>query len=298
MARGSAGESVLHRHLRVLESFDAWHPFLTLSQIADAAGLPRSSVHRLIAELEREGLLERLPDRTYRLGVRLWEFASRTPGAVGLREIARPWLGAVHERVRQHTQLGVQSGRDVLFIDRMSTRDAVVNATLIGGRIPLHASSSGLVLLAHADPALVTDVISHGMRVYTEHTIRSGTELRARLRQVREEGFAVTNGHIHPESRGIAVPVTGPGGGVYAAIGVVVPNDGGSPYAYVELLHRAAAGIARDLAVAYRPDVDEHVHGIRSLMSGSRRSLEYLESLEAAPHDAASSPEPAAAEVP
>ena len=45
MARGSAGESVLHRHLRVLESFDAWHPFLTLSEIADAAGLARSSAH-------------------------------------------------------------------------------------------------------------------------------------------------------------------------------------------------------------------------------------------------------------
>lgn len=212
MARGSAGESVLHRHLRVLESFDAWHPFLTLSEIADAAAIPRSSAHRLIAELEHEGLLERLPDRTYRLGVRLWEFASRTPGAVGLREIARPWLGAVHERVRQHTQLGVLSGHDVLFIDRMSTRDAVVNATLIGGRIPLHASSSGLVLLAHADPSLVAEVIAEGLRVYTERTIRTGPELRARLRKVRDDGYAVTEGHIHPESRGIAVPIIGPGG--------------------------------------------------------------------------------------
>lgn len=286
MARGSAGESVLHRHLRVLESFDAWHPFLTLSEIADAAGIPRSSAHRLIGELEREGLLERLPDRTYRLGVRLWEFASRTPGAVGLREIARPWLGAVHERVRQHTQLGVLSGRDVLFIDRMSTRDAVVNATLIGGRIPLHASSSGLVLLAHADESLAEDVVQAGMRAYTDRTIRTGTDLRAQLRRVREDGYAVTEGHIHPESRGIAVPITGPGGTVYAAIGVVVPNDGVSPHPYVELLRRAAAGIAHDLAVAYRPDVDERTHGIRPLVSGSQRSLEYLESLDADLHDA------------
>ncbi|WP_194409835.1 IclR family transcriptional regulator [Microbacterium cremeum] len=285
MARGSAGESVLHRHLRVLESFDAWHPFLTLSEIADAAGLARSSAHRLIGELEAEGLLERLPDRTYRLGVRLWEFASRTPGAVGLREIARPWLGSVHERVRQHTQLAVLSGRDVLFIDRLSTRDAVVNATLIGGRIPLHASSSGLVLLAHAEPDLVDAVVERGLRVYTDRTIRTEGELRARLSQVREDGYALADGHIHPESRGIAVPVTGPGGTVYAAIGVVLPNDGGSPYPYVELLRRAAAGIARDLAAAYRPDVDERTHGIRPLVSGSRRSLEYLESLETDPHD-------------
>jgi DNA-binding IclR family transcriptional regulator len=293
MARGSAGESVLHRHLRVLESFDAWHPFLTLSEIAEAAGLAPSTAHRLITELEREGLLERLPDRTYRLGVRLWEFASRTPGAIGLREIARPWLGAVHERVRQHTQLGVLSGRDVLFIDRMSTRDAVINATLIGGRTPLHVSSSGLVLLAHAEPSVLADVLDHGLRVYTENTIRTAAELRARLRLVRAEGHAVTEGHIHLESRGIAVPVMGPGGTVYAAIGVVVPNDGTSTLPHIELLRRAAAGIARDLAVAYRPDVDERTHGIRSLVSGSRRSLEYFESLEPDPHHTGAVPDAA-----
>jgi DNA-binding IclR family transcriptional regulator len=282
VARGSAGTSVLQRHLRILEAFDAWHPFLTLSEIADAAGLPRSSAHRLIGELEREGLLERLPDRTYRLGVRLWEFASRTPGAVGLREIARPWLGAVHERVRQHTQLGVLNGHDVLFIERMSTPDAVVNATLIGGRIPLHASSSGLVLLAHGDPALIAEVGDGELRAYTDRTIRSAEQLQAVLDRVRADGFSVADGYIHPESRGIAVPVTGPSGAVYAAIGVVVPNDGTSPLPYVNLLRRAAAGVARDLATAYRPDVGDHAHGIRSLVTGSRRSLEYLESLTSA----------------
>ena len=110
MARGSDGESVLHKHLRVLQAFDILRPFLTLTEISEATGLPASTTHRLVAELEREGLLERMPDRSYRLGVRLWEFASRTPGAVGLRELARPWLEAVHARVRQHTQLGVLSG--------------------------------------------------------------------------------------------------------------------------------------------------------------------------------------------
>ncbi len=281
MARGSAGLSVLSRHLRILEAFDAWHPFLTLSEIADAAGLPRSSAHRLVAELEREGLLERLPDRSYRLGVRLWEFASRTPGAVGLREIARPWLGAVHERVRQHTQLGVLSGRDVLFIERMSTRDAVVNATLIGGRIPVHASSIGLVLLANASPELIDEVMRAPMRAYTGSTPRTAAQLRAILRRVRQDGYAFTDGYIHVDSRGIAVPVVGPGGTVYAGMGVVLANDGSPVTPYVDLLRRAAAGVARDLAAAYRPDVNERSHGIRSLVTGSRASLEYLESLDA-----------------
>lgn len=286
MARGSAGESVLHKHLRILQSFDAWHPFLTLSEIADTAELAPSTAHRLVRELESEGLLERLPDRSYRLGVRLWEFASRTPGAVGLREIARPWLGAVHERVRQHTQLGVRSGHDVLFIERMSTRDAVVNATLLGGRIPLHASSSGLVLLAYADPATIDAVAAGALPAYTEKTVHTPQQLRATLAAVRRDGYAAAEGAIHPESRGIAVPVHGPDGSVYAAAGVVVPNDGTPAHPYVELLRRGAAGISRDLAAAYRDD-PSHAHGLRALMAGSQRSLEYLESLEHAPAEPA-----------
>lgn len=276
MARGSAGESVLHKHLRVLDAFDALHPFRTLTEIADAAGLAISTAHRLVRELEREGLLERSPDRTYRLGVRLWEYASRTPGALGLRELARPWLGAVHSRVRQHTQLGVLSGRDVLFIERMSTRDAVVNATLIGGRIPLPVSSSGLVLLAHADPALVDEVIAAGWPRHTAHTIRDGKELREKLRHVRADGFAVTSGHIYEESRGIAVPVMGPHDVVYAAMGVVVANDDTAIQPIVELLTTAAAGITRDLEQAYLPDAGPTAGRIRPLVSTSPRSLEYV----------------------
>ncbi len=282
MARGSDGESVLHKHLRVLDAFDAMSPYLTLSDVADVAGLPRSTVHRLLGELEREGLVERLPDRTYRLGVRLWELASRTPGALGLRELARPWLEAVHSRVRQHTQLGVLSGRDVLFIERMSTRDAVVNATLIGGRTPLPVSSTGLVLLAHAGEHLVSQVIAAGWPRHTPYTLRDGAELRARLARVRADGFAVLSGHIYEESRGIAVPVVGPHGRIYAGLGVVVPNDAAPVQPLIELLTMAAAGVTHALEDAYLPDgasaERSEVHGIQPLLTTSRRSLEYFAS--------------------
>ena len=277
MARGSDGESVLHKHLRVLQAFDVLRPFLTLTEIVETTGLAVSTTHRLVAELEREGLLERMPDRSYRLGIRLWEFASRTPGALGLRELARPWLEAVHSRVRQHTQLGVRSGRGVLFIERLSTREAVVNATVIGGRVPLPVSSSGLVLLAHSEPSVVADVIAAGWPAYTTATIRTGEELRARLRRVRADGFAVTDGHIHRESRGIAVPVLDAHGLVHASLGVVVPNDGTSPQAAVELLTVAAAGISRALEAAGGAGA----HGMRTLASTSRRSLDYFSSLDA-----------------
>ncbi|SFS12664.1 transcriptional regulator, IclR family [Microbacterium sp. cf046] len=280
MARASDGESVLHKHLRVLGAFDADVPFLTLSEIADRAALAPSTAHRIVAELEREGLLERLPDRTYRLGVRLWELACRTPGALGLRELARPHLQAVQARVRQHAQLGVLSDNEVLFLDRLSARDAVVNATLIGGRIPLHASSSGLVLLAHSGQSVVDAVLAGPMRRYTPHTIHTEAGLRSTLRRIRADGWVVCDGHIHEESRGIAVPVFGAHQDVIAAIGVVVPNDDAPTLGHVELLTHAAHEISAAMRAAYLPTGHPAATPggrFRPLVNSSVRSMEYLE---------------------
>jgi DNA-binding IclR family transcriptional regulator len=287
MARGSNGESTLVKHLRVLDAFDAWHPFLTFTQISEAAGTPKSTTHRLVVELVREGLLEELPDKTYRLGLRLWELASRTPGAVGLRELARPWLTAVHEQVGQHAQLGVLSGLDVLFIERLSAPDAVVNATLIGGRMPLYASSSGLVLLSGAQSTnLVDRVIRQGIRPLTAHGIQDGAELRARVRQVHADGFAVTDGHVHSDARGIAVPVAGPLGDVYAAMSVVVPNTASSPLPYVDILRRAATRTARALADLYAgtPNGEAPAKGAPVYSGVSKKSLVFLAGQAAQAH--------------
>ncbi|WP_460773130.1 IclR family transcriptional regulator [Microbacterium sp. GXF7504] len=278
MARGSAGESALHRHLRVLDAFDALHPFRTLSGIAERTGLPVSTVHRLVAELTAEGLLERLPDRTYRLGLRLWEYASRTPGAIGLREVARPWLQAAQTRIRQHVQLGVRAGTDVLFVDRLSARDAVVNATLIGGRIPLHASAAGQVLLAHAGPEVVDELLAAGLRRYTRHTVRTRDELERTLRRVRADGLADAVGHIHEAARGLAVPVRGPDGSVYAALGAVVRAEGANVAEVVETLRIAAAGVTRSLAEAYAPGrgAGASWHGPAPDAGVSAESWEYI----------------------
>ncbi|WP_156760075.1 IclR family transcriptional regulator [Microbacterium karelineae] len=276
MAHRSAGQSALARHLRVLDAFHPLHPFLTLAEIARAADLAPSTAHRLVGELVREGLLERQDDRTYRLGVRLWEYASRTPGAIGVREAARPWIDAVHRRVRQHTQLGVLQGIDVLFLERVSWPDAVVNATIIGGRIPAHASATGLVLLAHAPRDLVDAVTSGTMRRYTDRTITSPQRLRDELARIRHDGFVVGDGYIHLDARSVAVPLRGAGGQVVAALGVVVPSDSSPARPIADLLTAAAVGASRDLSRA-----TGHAHDAAPESLGvSPRSLAYIAELE------------------
>ncbi|CAN7503718.1 IclR family transcriptional regulator [Pseudarthrobacter oxydans] len=250
MARASAGRSTLSRHLQVLGAFTTNVTFLTISQLSLRSGLPLATTHRLIAELVDQGLLERQDDRTYRLGVRLWELASRTPGALGLREIALPHLQEVHMTVRQHAQLGILQGRDALFLERLSWPDSVVNITIIGGRLPLHASACGLVLLAHASRDLQEEILSADLVKFTELTITSPVELRHLLSRVRQEGYSTSNGFIHPEVIGIAVPVYGIAGDVIAAISVIVPKDDKPVRPRVELLRNGSQRISAGLRAA------------------------------------------------
>jgi DNA-binding IclR family transcriptional regulator len=280
MARGSKGISAVSRVLGVLDSFSIDAPFLTLTDIARRADVPVSSAHGIVAELVEHGLLERMPDRSYRIGVRLWEMGSRTPGVLGLREIAFPHLQAVQSVVRQHTQLAVRSDLDVLIIERLSARDAVVNGSMVGGRIPLQHSSSGLVLLAAADEDLVPRILERGLDPQTEAGISTEAELRDAVLRARRLGHAVTEGFLYGGTRGIAVPIRGSQNVVVGALGVVVSNDGNSPADYVLLLRRAAASISEALLRSYLPSDHPGARpgGVyRHLVNSSVRSMEYLE---------------------
>lgn len=271
--------SVLSRQLSILDAFDAGAAFLTLSEIAQRSGLPMTTTHRLVNELVDERLLERLPDRSYQLGLRLWELAARTPRAMGLREIAYPMVQLVQNQVRQHTQLGVEGGHDVVYLERMSRPNAVVNATIVGGRISLGASAIGHVLLSDRPRAFLEEVVEAGIRRYTENTPQTLDELLEVVDRVREVGYSVAEGFIHPAARGMAAPIYGPDGRVLAGLGVVVPSGEPVNMRIVELLRNAARGVSQQMRAAYiDPD---HPHALpgakfRVLINSSKSSMEYF----------------------
>jgi DNA-binding IclR family transcriptional regulator len=250
VARGSSGESVLTRAVRILEVFTAEEPALPVSEIARRASLHVATASRLVAELTGHGLLARQPDGRVRIGVRLWELAFRASPALTLREAAMPYLEDLHAIVGHHVQLGVLDGEEVLFLERLSAPGAVINYTRIAGRLPLHVSSSGVVLLAHADRQLQERVLAGPLQPYTAATVTSPDRLRALLADVRRQGFAQLNGHVHEDATGIAVPVRDRAGAVVAALSAIVPNDG-QGHTRVPALMAAARGVTRTLA---RPD--------------------------------------------
>lgn len=237
---------MLERTVRILEVFDADNVAVSVTTIAERAELPLSTASRLVDELVSHGLLHRDAHRRVRIGVRLWELASRASPTRGLRDAAMPFLEDVHAVVGHHVQLGVRQDDEVLFVERLSSPGAVINYTRIAGRLPLHASSSGLVLLAHSRPELQARIAERRLAAYTEETITDPATLRTVLAEIRHTGAAVCPGFIHPDALGIAVPVRDASEAVVAALAVIVPRTD-SPRAHIPILQAAARGIRREI---------------------------------------------------
>lgn len=246
MPRVATGESSLARAVRVLESFTLEEPELTVSEVARRAGLPLATASRLVGQLVDHGLLTRGPDREVRVGFRMWELASRAAPTRSLRDAAMPYLEDLHAVVGHHAQLAVLHGDEVVFLERLSARDAVVNYSQIAGRLPLHISSSGVVLMAYGPLDLQDRVLARPLEGWTPETITTPDRLGATLEQVRRRGYALLAGHVHPDATGIAVPVRDGLGEVVAALSVIVPNDARAVSAVPALL-AAARGIGRSL---------------------------------------------------
>lgn len=256
-----AGRSVLSRAMAVLGAFDEAHRELTATQVAERAGLPLSTTHRLLGELAGHAVLTRQADR-YGIGHRLWSLGLLAPVQTGLRDAAAPFLQDVHVTTRATVHLAVRDGTSALYLDRVSGHTSQPVVSRAGSTLPLHATGAGKVLLAHA-PAEVRDRVLGDLPRLTPYTVTHAGRLDDQLRRVREQGFATTSEETRLGMSSVAVPVfrgpapdpSAPGGPreVVAAVGVVVPTIGRARQRLVEVLQVAARGIGRRLDEARPP---------------------------------------------
>ncbi len=123
MANSASGDSVVDRVVRVMEAFpEGGATSLQLSELADRAGLPLSSAHRLVRQLSEHGLLELGAGGTVRLGLRLWELVNRNSPTLALRQAAMPFMEDIQQVLNQNVNLAVLDGWEALFVERLSRR--------------------------------------------------------------------------------------------------------------------------------------------------------------------------------
>lgn len=246
---GTPGATVTRRVIAVLRAFDGTHRELRLTDLAERAGLPLSTTHRLVGEMTDGGLLSRRDSGGYSIGKVVWDLGLLAPGQAGLRDVASPFLHDIYGATLATVHLAVREGAQVLYLDRLSGHASVPVVSRTGSRLPLHATGVGKVLLAHA-PAEVQAAVLGDLRRVTPYTVVQPRRLLQDLARVRQLGYAQTVEEMSLGACSVAVPVRDRAERVVAALGVVVPDLKRDRPRLVAALEVAAQGIKRSLVAS------------------------------------------------
>jgi DNA-binding IclR family transcriptional regulator len=216
-------DSVLSKVRLILESFGPDDLHLGITEIARRSGVPKASVHRLAQELVKWGVLERRGSG-YWLGLRLFELGQRVPRHRILHDAARPYMEDLHQSTGETIHLGVLEGREVLYLEKVYGHEWVPLPSRVAGRMPLHSTATGRVLLAFGSRQLQEVALVPPLRRFTRYTVTSPSVLMRELAQIRDRRYATEFEQTQLGWASVAVPLTGPSGTVIGALSVTAPT--------------------------------------------------------------------------
>ncbi|MQA81562.1 MAG: helix-turn-helix domain-containing protein [Streptosporangiales bacterium] len=220
---GRSGSLTVEKAVDLLERIAASPEGIRNLDLAREAGLDKSTSHRLLATLERRGLVHRDP-RTMRfvLGTRLLELA--TGVAISSTLVARPYLHELVQLTGESASFSLLAGGSYLCVDAVQAPHEIRFALELGRPYPLNAGATGKVILAFNRQA-ARRVLQGELPRYAANTIVSADRLKAQLAEIRRRGFASSEGERVAGGCSIAAPVPLSGD---AAIGALAVSSVGS----------------------------------------------------------------------
>jgi IclR family transcriptional regulator, pca regulon regulatory protein len=260
--RGTGPDFVeaLARGLDVLSCFDAWHPRMTLAEVAAACGLARPTARRLLLTLRELGYV-RSDGNLFTLTPQVLRLGTSYVSALGLWDIARPHLEDLVTRTGESSSMSQLDGSDIVYVARVSVPKIITLRVEIGTRFPAVQTSQGKVLLADLSSEALEAALAEPSRGLPQYIGRSHEQLLTELTQVRARGWALADEELAPGVRSVAVPVRDGTGTVRAAMNVTVHAAETSTERLVDdllpLLQRTAAEVSDDWALwQRRPHVE------------------------------------------
>jgi DNA-binding IclR family transcriptional regulator len=211
--------------LDVLDAFDAPGPGLTLTELTQKLGLPKSTVLRLLRTLENRGYLERQADSgRYQLGFKLFGLGSRVAARFDVVDVAGPVMARLREACGDTVNLGVLDGLEVVFVAVLESLHPLRKTARVGDREPAYCTASGRAMLAHLPPAEARTLLESGRLVpLTPRTNCDLGSLLDLLVQVRRRGVAMDDEETVPGARCVGAAVLDHRGAVCAGISVSGP---------------------------------------------------------------------------
>jgi DNA-binding IclR family transcriptional regulator len=219
------GTAAFSKFMTILQLVsDAPEPLATAA-IARLANLPRPTAYRIIAALISEGMLTETQSGMLQLGPRLVSLATRSFDKSDIRNISRGPLELLRDTLNETVHLAVNSGDEMVYIDKLESTHSVSMRSRIGTRVTLYSSSVGkawLSLLPEVEAAKIVSRLSFDAK--TKQTVSGATELIKQISDVRKRGYSLDLEENEADICCYGVPIITDNGAPLACISVSIPR--------------------------------------------------------------------------
>ncbi|AYD04275.1 IclR family transcriptional regulator [Neorhizobium sp. NCHU2750] len=219
------GTAAFSKFMTILQIVSDSDEPLTTAAIAKLANLPRPTAYRIIAALLSEGMLVENTSGRLGLGPRLISLAARSFERSDIRTTARGPLETLRDTVNETIHLAVNSGDEMVYIDKLESNRPVSMRSRIGTRVPLYSSSVGKAWLSTLPETEATKIIATlSFEAKTEHTVSGVTALSTQLVDVRRRGYSLDLEENEAEICCYGVPIVAGEGEAIACISCSIPR--------------------------------------------------------------------------
>ena len=244
------GAQAVARAMGLLKAFSDSRPEWRLSDLARAARLHKATAHRLLAALEREGMVARdATGELYRLGPEAIALGARAARATDLRATSRAELEQLAAGTGETATLEVLVGGDMLILDEVPGRALIGASPELGSRWPAHATSTGKAVLAQLSDTERKAALGGRLSRCTERTSTTLPSLKRELARVQRLGYATAVEELERGYTAVGAAIHDHEGRALAAVSVGGPSQR-FPAARIATLGRQVRGAAARISDA------------------------------------------------
>jgi len=218
---------VLERMFTLIDVLASREEAISLKEISEKTGLHPSTTHRILNDLTIGRFVDRPESGSYRLGMRLLELGNLVKARLSVRDAALTPMRNLHKLIQQPVNLSMRQGDEIVYVERAySERSGMQVVRAIGGRAPLHLTSTGKLFLALDDPQRVRSYATRtGLAGHTRNSITQLPILERELAKARQYGIARDNEELELGVRCMAAGVYDDQGKLVAGLSISAPAD-------------------------------------------------------------------------
>lgn len=218
-----AGAKSLRKMALVLDSFSRHKPSMTVAELSQATGLPKTTIHRIVVSLRDVGMLDQDGRRQgYRLGLKMFHYGSSVLASLDTPTRAHPHVAKLQQLTGEIIHLHMFDGSQMVCVEREEMTSAS-RTTLQAA--PTYCTSVGKAFLAFQNEELIRRIVGGGLQRYTPNTITDLDTLLAELAVIRQRGYAIDDEEIETGLRCIGAPIRDSTQRVFAAVSVSGPAE-------------------------------------------------------------------------